>query len=295
MEEILEVRLWGDADDDEIEMIIMDNILFDRDHVQQGQNPFNLDDYTDEEIVMNFQFERADLPVLFEVSRIPEDVITETGNKVNGFTALCILLKRLVYPNRLSELVPMFNLSAQSLSQIIRTTEDLIYEKTNDSINNLNRLQWLNQEKLDYYAEAVTVKCGAVSNCWGFIDGTTRQICRPTINQEEYYSGHKRYHCIKYQSALCPDGKITSLKGGFPVRRHDAGIFRESLLYQELQQKAVFGSHVKYVLYGDQAYGLMDLLLTSFPEGPNILPHQQQFNNSMKTLRVSVEGDFKKL
>ncbi|KAG5865786.1 hypothetical protein JTB14_019016 [Gonioctena quinquepunctata] len=85
MEEMLEVGLWGDADDDEIEMIIMDNILIDRDHVQQGQNPFNSDDYTDEEIVINFRFERADLPVLFEVLRIPEDVITETGNKVNGF------------------------------------------------------------------------------------------------------------------------------------------------------------------------------------------------------------------
>ncbi|KAG5898582.1 hypothetical protein JTB14_016594 [Gonioctena quinquepunctata] len=109
MEEMLEVGLWGDADDDEIEMIIMDNILIDRDHVQQGQNPFNLDDYTNEEIVINFRFERADLPVLFEVLRIPEDVITETGNKVNGFTAFDTV-KATGVSTRLSELVPMFNL-----------------------------------------------------------------------------------------------------------------------------------------------------------------------------------------
>lgn len=69
---------------------------------------------------------------------------------------------------------------------------------------------------ISVFFKAIENKGGAVHNCWGFIDGTCRQICRPSQQQQEYYSGHKRFHCLKYQSVLCPDGIIASLKGGFP-------------------------------------------------------------------------------
>lgn len=120
-------------------------------------------------------------------------------------------------------------------------------------------------------------------------------MCRPSVNQQEYYSGHKRYHCLKFQSVLCADGIIASLKGPYSGRRHDAGIFRESQLYNELQEKAVFGDE-SFTIYGDQAYGLMDLLLTPFPGSmQDLLPHQLRFNQSMKILRVSVEWGFQKV
>ncbi|KAG8226421.1 hypothetical protein J437_LFUL012517 [Ladona fulva] len=55
---------------------------------------------------------------------------------------------------------------------------------------------------------AIMRKGGPIKNCWGFIDGTARAICRPSINQQEYYSGHKRLHCLKYQLILIPDGMM---------------------------------------------------------------------------------------
>jgi hypothetical protein len=136
----------------------------------------------------------------------------------------------------------------------------------------------------------------AIQNCWGFIDGTVRPICRPSNNQDEYYSGHKRLHCVKYQSVLTPDGLIVNLKGAFPGRRHDAGIFRETNLYEELEQNVLFPNGEHYVLYGDQAYGVRRLLLSPYPGQPaNLLPHQIVFNNTMKVLRVSVEWGFQKI
>ena len=48
---------------------------------------------------------------------------------------------------------------------------------------------------------------------WGFIDGTVRHIARSIEDQESYYSGHKDYHGIKYQSIVLPDGLIASLYG----------------------------------------------------------------------------------
>lgn len=81
----------------------------------------------------------------------------------------------------------------------------------------------------------------------------------------------------------------------FVGRRHDAGILRESNLYQELEEKVVFND-TRYVLYGDQAYGVRELLLSPYPGRPQDLPvYQQEFNNSMKILRVAVEWGFQKI
>lgn len=58
----------------------------------------------------------------------------------------------------------------------------------------------------------------------------------------------------------------------------------------------MFGENDKFVLFGDQGYGLMELLITPFPGQPNQLPPEQfQFNESMKTLRVAVEWGFSKI
>ncbi|KAG5861981.1 hypothetical protein JTB14_026357 [Gonioctena quinquepunctata] len=90
-------------------------------------------------------------------------------------------------------------------------------------------------------------------------------------------------------------GIIVSLMGGYAGRRHDAGIFREICLYEQLERKVVFNDEEKYTLYGDQAYGLMELLLCPYPGRPQNLPeYQRQFNTSIKVLRVTVKWGFKK-
>ncbi|KAJ3622557.1 hypothetical protein MTP99_003060 [Tenebrio molitor] len=134
---------------------------------------------------------------------------------------------------------------------------NFIVENHGHLLENLNAHQWLNRNRYQLYAQSIVNMGGAIQNCWGFIDGTVRPICRPSNNQDEYYSGHKRLHCVKYQSVLTPDGLIVNLKGAFPGRRHDAGIFRETNLYEELEQNVLFPNGEHYVLYGDQAYGAL--------------------------------------
>lgn len=134
-----------------------------------------------------------------------------------------------------------------------------------------------------------------MNNCWAFIDGTVRPICRPIINQRQYYSGHKKVHCVKYQSLICPDGIIISLKGAYPGFRHDAGIFRESGLYNELEQHTRFVNQT-FVIYGDKAYSLRELLLRPYNENQvNGHPDRQEFNATMSSLRIAVEWGFQKI
>jgi hypothetical protein len=99
---------------------------------------------------------------------------------------------------------------------------------------------------------------------------------------------------LKYQSILCPDGIIVNLKGAYQGRRHDAGIFRESQLYNELERAVVFPDNERYLLYGDRLihlclYGVMELLLCPYPGRPQDLPaYQVEFTRAMKILRVAV-------
>ena len=71
----------------------------------------------------------------------------------------------------------------------------------------------LQPNKLQEYADAVYQKSNAFPNCWGFIDGTVRAICRPEKNQRTVYNGHKRFHALKYQSVVAANGLIANLYG----------------------------------------------------------------------------------
>lgn len=134
-----------------------------------------------------------------------------------------------------------------------------------------------------------------MNNIWAFIDGTVRPICRPSVGQRAYYSGYKKVHCVKYQSLLCPDGIIVSLKGAYPGHRHDAGMFRESGIYDEMEAFTVFGER-RYVVYGDQGYSLRELLIRPFSQHEVAAnPQRQYFNNIMCSLRVAVEWGFSKI
>lgn len=87
---------------------------------------------------------------------------------------------------------------------------------------------------------------------------------------------------------VTPDGVTV---GAFPGRQHDAGIFRESELYNQLEQKVRLPNGTAFVLFGDQAYGIRELLLCPFP-GHDVNEEQRNFNASMSVVRQAVEWSF---
>ncbi|KAG5874912.1 hypothetical protein JTB14_028482 [Gonioctena quinquepunctata] len=243
-----------------------------------------------------FRFERPDIFRLARVLRIPNDITTRSGHYVATSIAiggLCILSRRLAYPNRFSDSENIFERSPAALSEICNFVASNIQQNHGHLLENIDNLLWLNRAKLELYAQAVAEKEGAVQNCWAVLDGTARPICRPTDDQEEYYSGHKRFHCMKYQSLLCPDGISVSLLGAIPGRRHDAFIFGQSGLYNQLDENTRFEDG-DFVIYGDQAYGIRELLLCPYP-GQALNEAQQNFNLTMSRVRPAVEWGFQKI
>ena len=88
---------------------------------------------------------------------------------------------------------------------------------TIDQEHNHRITQWndtlLNPALLETYARAIQQIGSPLHNCFGFIDGTVRPVCRPDQNQRIVYNGHKRVHGLKYQSVALPNGMIVNMYG----------------------------------------------------------------------------------
>lgn len=69
-----------------------------------------------------------------------------------GIEGLCMLLRRLAYPNRLSDLESLFGVSAEYISVITNIVLEEIIRSKGHLLDNLGNLRWLQMEKLRYYA-----------------------------------------------------------------------------------------------------------------------------------------------
>jgi hypothetical protein len=65
--------------------------------------------------------EKYDIPRLRDALKIPDQYTCCQGTVVGGLEALLIMLRRLAYPNRLSDLTPIFARTEYELSLIFNT------------------------------------------------------------------------------------------------------------------------------------------------------------------------------
>ncbi|CAN7990929.1 unnamed protein product [Ixodes hexagonus] len=249
----------------------------------------------DETFRRQFRFHKEDLAALQSALQIPATVTSAQGVNVPGNEALCIVLRRLAYPNRLFDLEGLFNRHSSTLSSISNIIMSQIDERCGHLLSDMNSHSWLSLAKLEMCSQeelhAVNNKGAPLHNCWGFIDGTARPICRPSKNQKLYFYGHKRVHVVKYQAVMCANGIICQLDGPFDGHRHDAGMLRISGLHEKMG--TLVQDH-SYVIYGDPAYPMMPLLLKPH-RGAVLTPSEVSFNKAMSTVRQAVEWGFEKV
>ena len=173
---------------------------------------FDFDVLEDDECLSEFRFQKHDLPLLAEVLGVPDVFKCSQRSIADGVEGLCILLKRLAYPCRYSDMLPRFARPVPVLCMISNTVLDFIFERHGHRI-----LQWnntvLNPLSLETYSNAITAQGAPLQNCFGFIDGTVRAISKPGENQRLVYNGHKRVHALKFQSLALPNGIIGNMFG----------------------------------------------------------------------------------
>ena len=252
---------------------------------------FDLDEKTNDECKVEFRFYRDDIYKLAEQLQLPDEITTYNGLVVPSVPALCMYLKRYAYPCRYGDLVYHFARPVPEISIINNHIMDLIYERWHHLLTRYNH-DLLSPHKLRQYADAIQQAGAALDNCWGFIDGTVRPVCRPNENQRSIYNGHKRVHSIKFQAVALPNGLVGNLFGPVEGRRHDSFMLAASGFLQELQRFSncpVTG--LPLCVYGDPAYPIRAHLQRPY-KGAVLTPAQQDFNTSMSTVRSSVEWIF---
>jgi hypothetical protein len=234
-----------------------------------------------------FRFSVEQLHGLCRVLNLPGVWITKNKLRSSSMEALAILCRRLCYPNRWCDLVVLFGRSSGDLCHIFMEILHYLYDRFNHSL--LQGIDWNRIESsLQTFGSAIASKGAPLNTIIGFIDGTTREICRPTYFQRTCYNGHKKYHALKFQSIVSPDGIILHLFGPIEGRRHDCILLRESNLDSIFDDPRSTGYHI----YGDPAYARRGYMLSGY-KGSNLTDAQKLFNTRMSKVRESVEWGFK--
>lgn len=171
-----------------------------------------LQNMNDDECLAEFRVNLSELKALAEALRIPEYFTCPNGTVATGIEGLCVVLRRFAYPCRFSDMMHRFGRSVHEISLIASEVTDFMYENHGHLLRTFNQ-QWLEPDRLVEFANAIHNRGAALTNCWGFVDGTVRPIARPDQHQRTVYNGHKRVHAIKFQSVVAPNGLIANLYG----------------------------------------------------------------------------------
>nr|XP_048679537.1 uncharacterized protein LOC125623755 [Caretta caretta] len=137
-------------------------------------------------------------------------------------------------------------------------------------------------------------------NCGGAIDGTHIPILAPEHQAAEYIN-RKGYFSIVLQALVDHMGRFTNINVGWPGKVHDARIFRNSGLFQKLQEGTLFPDQkitvgdveMPICILGDPAYPLMPWLMK--PYTGSLDSSQELFNYRLSKCRMVVECAFGRL
>ena len=152
-------------------------------------DPFSLDSFDSCECEAHFRVAKHDLLILLDAFQVPETCKCPQGTVCSGMEGLCLMLKRLAYPCRYFDLIPLVGRSIPELCMITNTVLDWFYNVHGFRLSSWNQT-FLSPANLEQYANAITRQGGPLTNCLGFVDGTVHPICRPGGIQHIVYNGH---------------------------------------------------------------------------------------------------------
>ena len=101
-----------------------------------------------------FRVEKKDLPRLFAALQLPPVLRCEQRSICEDIEGLCMLLKRVAYPCRLSDMIPRFGRPVSVLSLITNDVNDYIYDVHGHLITQWNQ-DLLNHGALQRYTQVL--------------------------------------------------------------------------------------------------------------------------------------------
>jgi hypothetical protein len=133
---------------------------------------------------------------------------------------------------------------------------------------------------------------------FGIVDASAVFINRPVRNQQQYYSGKFRRHCVKIQVLVIPNGQCIHLSQVFRGRTHDKALFDESGLSQFITSIGQDGRKTQKTIMGDLGYlGITSTcpaakLPHKRARGAQLSEREQEENRILNRTRILVENFF---
>ena len=148
---------------------------------------FDLEKLNDDQCKVTFKFSINHIYDPKETQNIPEEIMCYNNARVDGVEALCAVLKRFACPCRFIDMIQIFARPIPQLSITCNQMTNLIYKNWNHLLSNLNQ-PWLSRQLLQGFCNTIHQKGAALSNCWGFVNGTVRPISRSNENEKKLYT-----------------------------------------------------------------------------------------------------------
>jgi hypothetical protein len=237
----------------------------------------------------HFRFDREEVELIIQELELPPYIVTPQRDNADTFEVFCMMCMKFAYPTRFCSMIREYGRSQGSLSRLIKALRRLLYTRYSSA---LRHPPPLSEEQCACFSSKLRSKCGHPVVV-GFIDGTVREICKPSVLQGPLYNGKDRIHSLKYQAINSPDGIIMHLAGPYPGSRHDQFMLRESKILDwigSFPQQA--GTGWPHVIYADCGYSTV--------HGKIIVPYHDEelnavhaaCNNAMTSVRISIEWAF---
>ena len=165
---------------EEPDFFLLAGLLYEEEDAQTHVNParFDFDNGTEEHSWLMFRFNKNGIHTLHQKLRIPNTVTLENGSVVSGIDALFMFLRRMAYPGRFVDLANFFGRTPSDISRTVNFVLCHIYDNFGQILETLDQ-HFLSIPNLQFLAQSVRNKGSPFDHCWGFIDGTVMQICRP--------------------------------------------------------------------------------------------------------------------
>jgi len=274
--------------------------------------------FTASDFALTFRFASvAELQRIVENLRMPA-IMHKDGHYATALDALAVTLARYATPTRVKLLGRhlRINWSSAKISTIVGLVLDFLLATWGPLISLDDR--YVAPVNVGAFVQAIKDYPSPVSHIFGFIDGTKVRICRPTREQDLFYSGNECYHLVRFQGLMLPNGIMAGMFGPEVGNSKGRGVFSALLSPYSItgssNDKLMYGNsnwdtilteilgESDYQMYGDSGYGsstwvmrpLTSHDMTTF--GADAVASVPEINRTMSILRVCVwSGGLEKL
>ena len=221
---------------------------------------------------------------------------TQMRRSIPAPKRLAVGLHWLAHGTSFAQLATLYALGKSTVVSIVHDTIDILREKLVPKAIVFPSGSELDQVMVDFES-----LCG-LPFCGGAIDGTFVPIKKPEDFGDTYYC-YKKFCSIIVLACVDARGIFTYVNAGRPGSVGDSYTFRNSALYDNIQQKkwlfhppqSIEGVQVTPYLVADAAFPLSATCMKCYDESSSVPGRKRSFNYSLIRTRRVVEQSFGRL